>query len=193
MKKKRIKKEKKPLTYVEAHNKAFWAFHKSSRILVWAGILNVAGLLISLIQTTDASIPPAYFIDSSYLAARLISTNYNFSLGFSTGSFVFRLLEGVEMHVAGFIASIIVIAIVLSAISIILGVFASQGKKWALFTGFGLYLADMAMIIACYALGEPASYLWIMIGVHVVILAFLIVAVFQYYNLHTIEKVYKKE
>lgn len=193
MKKKQIKKEKKPLTYVEAHNKAFWAFHKSSRILIWAGILNVAGLLISLIQTTDASILPVYFIEPSYLASRLVHTSYNFSLGFSTGSFIFRLLEGVDMHIAGFIALVIVIAVIFSTISIVFGVFASQGKKWALFTGFGLYLADMAMIVACYALGEPSVYLWIMIGIHVVILAFLSVAVFQYYNLHTIEKVYNKE
>lgn len=97
------------------------------------------------------------------------------------------------MPVAGFLAAIIAIAIVFSAISILLGVFASQGKKWALFSGFSFYIADMAMIIGCYALGEPTSYLWIMIGVHIVIIAFLSVAVFQYYNLHTIEKVYKKE
>ncbi|MPN48670.1 hypothetical protein SDC9_196282 [bioreactor metagenome] len=51
----------------------------------------------------------------------------------------------------------------------------------------------MAMIIPCYLIGEAIIYLWIMIGLHVIILGFLGVAIYQYYNLFTIEKIYKKD
>ena len=46
----RIKKEKKPLTYQEEHNKALDRFKKSSRLIIWVGVLNVISLLIAIIN-----------------------------------------------------------------------------------------------------------------------------------------------
>ena len=187
------KKEKKPLTYAEAHNKAFWAFHKSSRIMIWAGVLNVAGLIIGIVQRFTESLSPSFFISDTFLSAKLGGSFYNFSLCFSTNSFVFRLLETLKWADAGFISLIIGIAILFTAGAVVLGVFASQGKKWALISEIIFYIFDMAMIIPCYLIGEATIYLWIMIGLHVVILGFLGVAIYQYYNLFTIEKIYKKD
>ncbi|MDY0177972.1 MAG: hypothetical protein GX807_01185 [Erysipelotrichia bacterium] len=191
MKKTRIKKQKKPLTYVEAHNKAYWAFHKSSRILLWAGILNIAGLLIGLIQAYAEPIYIADYIEGSILFTALGGkTTLNFSLGFAMSAFFSRLIELAALPIAGFIVLIVIISIIFSALGVFLGVFSAQGKKWALFTGFGFYLLDTAFIVGCYLIGEPVSFLWIFIGVHFIVLGFLCVAIFQYYHLHTIEKVY---
>lgn len=191
MKNKKERKQKKKLTYVEAHNKAYWAFHKSSRILLWAGVLNIAGLLIGLIQ---AYVEPIYivdFIDGSILFTALGGqTTLNFSLGFAMSAFFSRLIELAGLPLGGFIALIVIIALLFSALAVFLGVFSSQGKKWALFTGFGFYLLDTVFVIGCYLLGEPITFLWIFIGIHFIVLGFICLAVFQYYNLHTIEKIY---
>jgi hypothetical protein len=187
------RKEKKQLTYAEAHNKAFWAFHKSSRILIWAGVLNMAGLLITLLQGYIDSLQPQYFIEGTVLFNTLMATRFNYSLGFSIDSLFNRLIEMQSLADVWFVISIIAIAIVMSAFSIMLGVFASQGKKIALFGGTAFYLLDFVAIIGCYLLGEPSIYLWIMFGLHIVILFFLLVAIFEYYNLFTIEKIYKKD
>lgn len=187
------KKEKKPLTYAEAHNKAFWAFHKSSRIMIWAGVLNVAGLIVGIVQRFTEALEPAFFITDTYLSSKLGGSFFNFSLCFSTNSFVFRLFEAMNLGDIGFLSIIIGIAIVFTAGAVLLGVFASQGKKWALVGEVVFYILDMAMIIPCYLIGEAIIYLWIMIGLHVIILGFLGVAIYQYYNLFTIEKIYKKD
>ena len=44
------KKDKAKLTYAEEHNKAYSAYKKASQIGIWAGVLNVVGLLIAILQ-----------------------------------------------------------------------------------------------------------------------------------------------
>ena len=48
--KKKTKKAKAPRSYVAMHNAAVTRFQKSSRIFIWAGVLNFVGLIIANVR-----------------------------------------------------------------------------------------------------------------------------------------------
>lgn len=194
-----FKRNKKNYSYAEAHNRAFWAFNKSSKIMIWASVFNVIGLMIGIIQQANTDFSSYYlFSEGSLLFNNVYRSGFQYSLCFSTNSFIFRLLEipffnvrdGNAMPVA-FFSIIIPIAISFSGLMVYISITASQGKKWALYTQTIFYVFDTLMIVGCYLIGESIDILWIMVGLHVIILVFLGVSIYQYYHLFVIEKIYK--
>lgn len=174
---KKTKKSKKPLTYEEAHNKAFSKYRKSSQILVWAGVLNVIGLIVAFIQLNN----------EPYV--------FNPFLCFASNNLIIRLLMSIQsMEKLNFLWYIIstIVAIASGTGMIICGVFAQQGKRVPLFLGFSLYIIDMFCIIPLNFVGESTSNLWLIAGIHVIIIAFLAIAVYEYFNIIKIALKYNK-
>lgn len=194
------RKNKKELTYAEAHNKAFWAYNKASRVLIWVGILNVIGLMIGIIQHSMIH-PDNYYKFSveSLLGASIVKSGFQYSLCLASNSFMFRLIEiqafnlfeNPSLSFVGFISICVIIAILFAAGCVYISMQASLGKKWALYTAIGFYLFDTLMISGCYIIGEASELLWIIAGLHVIVLVFLFIALYQYYKLLEIEKRYK--
>ena len=169
------KRPKKELTYEEAHNKAFSRYKKSSQILIWAGALNVIGLIVAFAQLNTETF------------------SFNPFLCFASNNLIFRLLTYIPwLKDVDFLWYIfcIIIAIASSAGLVLLGVFAQQGKKSALFTGVGLYLFDTFCVISLNFVGESITNLWLVAGIHVIIMAFLCVAIYEYFNIIKIAEKY---
>ena len=163
-----FKKNKKPLTYEEAHNKAFSRYRKAAQIMIWAGALNVIGLIVALIQ--------------------LNSETKTFSpfLCFSTNNLCFRLMmfiPGLESINFLWYFLCIIIAIIFGAGMAACGVFAQQGKKIPLFIGLVFYTIDMFTTISLNFVGESTANLWLISGIHVIIIVFLAIAVYEYFNI----------
>ena len=85
-----------------------------------------------------------------------------------------------------------IVAIASGTGMIICGVFAQQGKRVPLFLGFSLYIIDMFCIIPLNFVGESTSNLWLIAGIHVIIIAFLAIAVYEYFNIIKIALKYNK-
>lgn len=202
MSKKQVKKKKskKVLTYAQAHNKALRSYQKSSRIMIWAGVFNIFGLMIDLIQNATQQISPATFIEGTLLGNSLSFSTYQYAFCFSSNSFLFRIFEMLTFYRLGdpsldfvwFIVIIMAISLIFSSLAILAGIYASQGKKIAFYGQIIFYLVDTIMILACYLIGEASEYLWIMLGLHVIIWFFLIISIYEYYHLFAIEKIYKQ-
>jgi hypothetical protein len=159
-------KKKKPeeLTYEEEHNKAFNAYKKSSQIGIWGGVLNVLGLLIAIAQISEMKFlnlflcygSTNFFIDLMMLNTSLAASPWFYIIGFA-------------------------IAMALSAVFILLSVFASQGKKIPLILSVVLYFIDLCFVFPLGLLGfENVGTLWLNVAVHVIILGFLFIALYQY-------------
>lgn len=195
------KGHKKSYTYAEAHNRAFWAFNKATRVMIWAGILNVVGLMVGILQEAFGGVMNNFvFPLDTYLHNTIVNSGYQYSLCFGTNALIFRLLEsyafnkfvGEAMSEIVFVIIIVIIAILFSGIIVYLSVLASQGKKWALFTQSIFYIVDTGAIIGNYIIGEHISILWIQVALHIVILFFVVISIYQYYHLFAIERIYKK-
>jgi hypothetical protein len=163
------KKNRTQLTYEEAHNKAFSRFQKSSQILIWAGVLNFFGLIVAIIQLNTSNI-----------------NTFNPFLCFSSNILAFKglMVAGIfiDNKILWYIVSFL-IAIISSVGMIILGVYAKQGKKVHLFMGVSLYVLDMFCTIPLIFIEENLASLWLIAGIHVIITAFLIVAIYEYFNI----------
>ena len=200
-----LKKKKKPLSYVEAHNKAFKLFQKAALIMIWAAVFNVFGLFISIIQVISSSGElVSKFADGSFLYNNTLyaGSTFQYSLCYASNSFIFRLLETLTFNpyssaqtlpTSWFYALIIIISLIFSSITAYLSVQARNGKFYALLASAIFYGVDTLMIIDCYLIGEDLSNIWIMIGVHVIILIFIFIAIFEYVRLFEIEKLHEKQ
>ena len=67
--------------------------------------------------------------------------------------------------------------------AVLLSVFASQGKKKWLWAAVIAYAIDALLIIASYFLGENIASIWMMFGLHLIVLGFLAIAVREYYKI----------
>ena len=191
MKEKRKAKPKKVMSYVEAHNRAVNFFRKSAMFLFWAGIIAVGAAVIGVVQTSMGQV---YVLDE---IARNWPTS-GFALGFSLEIFLARVfLDNISNGaLAGiFLADILIIlvSLVLGGGFAALGVFAAKGKRWCLFLGGGLYLADFAALFFVYSYLSPITN-WtnyaFSIATHVIVLSALVVAIIEYYRVIDIEKKY---
>ena len=169
--------KKKELTYEEAHNKAFARFRKSSQILIWSGALNVLGLLISLVQLNSEPFLFNPFL--CYASNNLIIRALTYIPGFSSYSVIWYVVS-------------ILVAIASSTGMIILGVFASQGKRYPLFIGSGIYLIDLFFVIPLVFVGESISNMWLSAAIHIIILVFLGFAIYEYFNIIKLALKHKK-
>ena len=162
-------KKKAPSTYQEAHNKAFSRYKKSSQILIWSGVINFFGLIVAIIQlntTATHSFNPFLCYSSNILVFRLSML----IPGLSEINFLWYLL-------------VIAVSLITSVGMILLGVYAQQGKKIHLFTGVSLYVLDLFLTIPLIFIEDSYTNLWLIAGIHVIILVFLIVAIYEYFNI----------
>ena len=166
-----------PVSYVDTHNKAVINYRRACKAFIWVGVVNFGGLLIGVIQ---------FYIQKS-------NNVVPFYYCFGISDFLFNLLnKTVTMPIALFWVMVAVITISLSAGAAILGLFASQGKKVFLFTMVGVYFLDwIFVLLAFFVAGESTIGLMINAGIHVVATFFIIMAVYQYYNVINIEKRFK--
>ena len=168
------KKDKTKLTYQEEHNKAYNAFKKASRIGIWAGVLCVIGLLTAIAQQSQIGM-------------------FNLFLCFGSVDFIICLFLSNSLLTATpwFYILSFLIAISVSALFILLSVFASQGKKIPLILMVILYFIDMIFIIPMGLMGlESTGNLWLSIGVHTVIIVFMFIALYEYFNIIKIAQKY---
>lgn len=166
-----------PISYVDTHNKAVINYRRACKAFIWVGVVNFVGLLIGVIQ---------FYIQKS-------NNVVPFYYCFGISDFLFNLLnKTVTMPIALFWVMVAVITISLSAGAAILGLFASQGKKVFLFTMVGVYFLDwIFVLLAFFVAGESTIGLMVNAGIHVVATFFIIMAVYQYYNVINIEKRFK--
>ena len=166
-KKERVKKE--PLSYKEEHNKALDRFKKSSRLLIWVGALNVISLLISIIQFATGS------------------SELFFYFCFGIDDVIFQALANIPYFFAHYtvwyFVIIVTIALLTTTGAVLLGVFASQGKKKFLYASLIFYMVDTLTIIPCALLGEIYISILLMSVLHVAILAIIVVSVYEFYRI----------
>ena len=166
-----------PVSYVDTHNKAVINYRRACKAFIWVGVVNFVGLLIGVIQ---------FYIQKS-------NNVVPFYYCFGISDFLFNSLnKTVTMPIALFWVMVAIITISLSAGAAILGLFASQWKKVFLFTMVGVYFLDwIFVLLAFFIAGESTIGLMINAGIHVVATFFIIMAVYQYYNVINIEKRFK--
>ena len=173
---KRRKKEKKSLSYVALHNAAVVRFQKSSRIFIWAAIVNFVGLIIGHIQFLSGT------------------TEIPFSFCYGVSTFILDILwYNVSLDTYAIIIIAYVISFALSGVTAWMGVMSSQANKKFLFACVIFYFFDwIFVLLAFFIAGEPWSGLLINGGIHAIITFFLVMAVYQYYNVIKIEKRFVK-
>lgn len=165
----------RPASYVDLHNSAVIKYRRYCRSFIWVGIIGVLGLLVGIIQ---------HYIQGF--------DEVPFYYCFGICDFFLTLFANLEMNVVWFwiIAAILVVGTASGAV--LLGVFSSYGKKWVLFTMLGYYLLDWIFtFLAFFVAGETIIGLMINAGMHIVVSFFLIMALYQYYNVINIEKRFK--
>ena len=178
-------RRKREASYVDLHNNAVIRFRRASRTFMWAGIVNFVGLIIGVIQyyTQDPlaqseSVVPFYFC-------------------FGTCEFLFTWFETFNMNVnlpVLFWILVGVITLATTAGAVLLGLFTAQGKKKLLITMAAVYGFDWVMVFLKNFLfyeRDGLMGLLINVGIHVIISFFIIIAVYQYYNVLNIEKRFK--
>ena len=173
---KRRKKDKKSLSYVALHNAAVVRFQKSSRIFIWAAVVNFIGLIIGHIQ---------------YIAGNTIIP---FSFCYGVSNFFLDLLwlrTTVDEYVV--LAIAYGVSFVLSAVTAWMGVMSSQANKKFLYACIIFYFIDwIFVLLAFFIAGEQWSGLLFNGGIHTIITFFLVMALYQYYNVIKIEKRFVK-
>lgn len=166
-----------PVSYVDTHNRAVINYRRYCKAFIWVGVVNFVGLLIGIIQ---------FYIQSS-------SDVVPFYYCFGVSDFLFNLLNRyTTMPIALFWVIVGLVTVALTAGAVLLGLFSSLGKKKFLFTMVSVYFLDWIFaILAYFVAGESVMGLMINAGIHVVATFFIIMAVYQYYNVINIEKRFK--
>ena len=175
-----IFRRKKEASYVDLHNNAVIKYRRAARTFIWAGIVNFVGLIIGVVQhytieaNADQSIP--------------------FYFCFGLNDFLFSWFESFNMHIALFWVLASVIALATTAGAVLLGVYAAMGKKKVLIAMISAYGIDWLFLIlksTLFFTRDGLLGLFINLGIHVIISFFIIVAVYQFYNVINIEKRFK--
>lgn len=164
------------VSYVDTHNNAVIRYRRACKTFIWAGVVNFVGLIVGVIQ---------YYAQGNEFMP--------FFYCFGTCDFVFTLLEPIlGLNSVWFWLIVAVLLIATTSGAVLLGLFSSQGKKVVLYTMLGVYLVDWIMVfLAFFVAGESWIGLLINAGIHVIVSFFLIVALYQYYNVINIEKRFK--
>lgn len=162
-----MKSNRKPLTYEYEHNRAYSRYRWASRLIIWIGVLNVVSLLVSIIQFTRGEAEPFFYFcfASNDLIFQLLLLIPNFFLNYRWLYFLIA----------------IIIALASTSGMVLLGVYASQGKRKALWASMIIYLIDSLLIIPCYFVGEYAVSILLMSILHIVFLTIIAIAIY-YYN-----------
>ena len=169
-------KGNRTVSYIDAHNTAVIRYRRACKAFIWVGVVNFIGLIIGIIQ---------YFIqDSGWLPFY-----YCFGINDFTFSLLFPIM-GVKS--VWFWIIVATFSLATTAGAVLLGVFSSYGKKIYLFAMIIAYFIDWIMVfLAHFVAGEDLLGLMINAGIHVVASFFIIMALYQYYNVINIEKRFK--
>ena len=163
------KKDKAKFTYAEEHNKAYSAYKKASQIGIWAGVLNVVGLLIAILQVN--------FEDQIFNLFFCFGSEHLLLKGILKTSFI-------QSNIPLFYVIAFASALLISAYFILTSVFAKQGKRVALMMMFIGYCVDTLMLIP---LGisrlETLANLWLTGAIHAVIFLCMALAIYEYYKI----------
>lgn len=170
-----FKREKRPLTYEETHNKAYWRYSKAAGIFIWAGVLNVIGLIFAIIQYHGGA-----------------ATTYDFYLCFASNNVFFRLIGQIGLDMAITYVLWFIIACGSAAGLVLCSVFAKQGKRTPLFIGAAIYFVDLFCTIPSYFLGENITNLWLIILIHIIIISFSVIAIYEYFHIIRIAEQFGK-
>lgn len=173
-------KKKTTASYVDLHNSAVIRFRRASRIFIWAGVVNFVGLIIGIVQ---------HYTDSANAESPI-----PFYFCFGLNDLLFSWFETFNLHPALFWVIVGVIALATTAGAVLLGVYASMGKKKVLFAMIIAYGVDWLFILVKNLLlfeRDGLIGLLLNVGIHVIISFFIIVAVYQFYNVINIEKRFK--
>ncbi len=169
--------KRKTASYVELHNRAVERFRKSSRILIWAGIFNVLGLAVGIVQIFSS--PETEHTLPLYFCFGLFDIFFNLIIK--------EIIDWSNAYVGFGLA--IFVAMIMSIGAILLSVFASQGRKRPLIIATGLYFIDWVLVLIAYFLSlESWQNLIMSCGFHLIISACLAYAIYQYFNVINIEK-----
>ncbi len=175
-----IFRRKKEASYVDLHNNAVIKYRRAARTFIWAGVVNFVGLIIGVVQH--------YTIEAN--AEQPIP--FYFCFGFN--DFLFSWFESFNMHIALFWVIASVIALATTAGAVLLGVYAAMGKKKILISMIAAYGVDWLFLIlksTLFFARDGLLGLFINLGIHMIISFFLVVAVYQFYNVINIEKRFK--
>ena len=166
-----------PVSYIDTHNRAVINYRRACKAFIWVGIVNFVGLLIGVIQ---------YYIQNS---GDVVPFYYCFGIC----DFLFNWFATFNgLHPAAFWVIVAIISLATTAGAVLLGLFAAQGKKKILFLMVGIYFLDWIFVfLAFFLVGESTIGLLINAGIHIVATFFIIMAIYQYYNVLNIEKRFK--
>ena len=163
-------KKKRVLTYEEEHNLHYGRFQRSSHAFLWAAIINVIGLIVTIVQATQGQ------------------TELSFYINFASCDLIFRSLALIPYFNSGgewlYIILIILVAALFSGLAIWLSVTASQGKIKLLWLELILYVVDLFVVLPCYFFfGEAESVLWAMFILHAIVIFFMVWSLYEYYRI----------
>ena len=169
--------KKGPASYVDLHNSAVIKYRRACKSFIWVGIINFVGLIVGIIQ---------FYIQGT---ADTVPFYYCFGICDFLFSW-FAILPG--LHPALFWVIVAIITIATSAGAVLLGLFSSYGKKSLLITMLCVYAADWVFVLLSFFLiTNDTIGLMINAGIHVVASFFLILALYEYYNVLNVEKRFK--
>ena len=170
-----MKIAKKPKTYSTLHNRAVRLFQKSSKIMIWAAILNLCGAIFGLMMLANSN-------QSGF------GGGYSLCLG--TAHYLFLVVQTyVPDAVAGNIL-IILIAAIFSALLIVFASFSMRVNIVWIIISFVFYFIDSIVSIFSFLDTGFANYCVAMFC-HIVILLFAFLCLYSYYNVISIEKRFK--
>ena len=163
------------VSYVDSHNNAVIRYRRCCKAFIWVGVVNFVGLIVGIIQYyaqgTESSVPFYYC--------------------FGVCDMLFSALYG-SIHIAWFYVIVAATSLLTTSGAVLLGLFASYGKKRFLYTMAIVYLVDWVVVILNYALiTRNLIGLLINAGIHAIATFFIIMAIYQYYNVINIEKRFK--
>ena len=165
-----------PVSYVDTHNAAVVNYRRACKAFIWVGVVNFVGLLVGIIQ---------FYIQNS---GEVVPFYYCFGIC----DFLFNLLAHTTIHPALFWVIVAIMTVATTAGAVLLGLFSSHGKKVLLITMVSVYFLDWIFVfLAFFLAGETTIGLLINAGIHVVATFFIIMAIYQYYNVLNIEKRFK--
>lgn len=169
--------KKGPASYVDLHNRAVIKYKHACKSFIWVGIINFVGLIVGIIQF--------------YIQATADTVPFYYCFGICDFLFSwFAVLPG--LHPALFWVIVAILTIATSAGAVLLGLFSSYGKKKFLITMLCVYATDWVFVLLSFFLiTNDTMGLMINAGIHVVASFFLILALYEYYNVLNVEKRFK--
>lgn len=159
-----LKRQKK--TLATAKNNAVATYKRSALFLLWIAILSFVGNFVGIFQN------PPYF-----------------SLGLASESIIFWNFIG-KVDTWLIISIVLGLSFIMSALFIILAVFAHRAKIVVFITGIALYLIDFMLIFTPLynVVQETGANNFLSIFIHAFCLVFMFIGVYNYFIVLSIHK-----